>query len=99
MGVMIICCTFPICFVYFPQWGGMFCGPSSKTVATEEEYYLSEWNTEEKEKGLHQASLKFADNSRSERGGRAGKSSEAILWKTLTLLEKASIKEVSTYAW
>lgn len=71
MGIMIICCTLPICFIYFPQWGGMFCGPSSKKIATEEDYYLSEWNSKEKQKGLHQASQKFADNSRRERGSRA----------------------------
>ncbi|TXG56248.1 hypothetical protein EZV62_017561 [Acer yangbiense] len=67
MGLMIICCSLPIMFIYFPQWRGMFCGPS-EMVATEEDYYLSEWNSDGKEKGLHQASLKFADNSRSERG-------------------------------
>lgn len=67
MGVMIICCTLPIMLIYFPQWGGMFCGPS-KNIATEEDYYLSEWNSKETDKGLHQSSLKFADNSKSERG-------------------------------
>ncbi|KAK0574103.1 hypothetical protein LWI29_018159 [Acer saccharum] len=36
MGLMIICCSLPIMFIYFPQWGGMFCGPS-KMVATEED--------------------------------------------------------------
>lgn len=69
MGIMIICCTLPITLIYFPQWGGMFCGPSKKKV-TEEDYYLSEWSSKEKEKGFHLASIKFAENSRSERGGK-----------------------------
>lgn len=67
MGIMIIICTLPICLMYFPQWGGMFCGPSNKNF-TEEDYYLSEWNSKEKEIGLHYTSLKFADTSKSERG-------------------------------
>ncbi|KAK9108137.1 hypothetical protein Syun_024148 [Stephania yunnanensis] len=67
MGVMIICCALPICLIYFPQWGGMFCGPSKETTK-EEDYYLSEWNSKERENGLHLSSLKFAENSRGERG-------------------------------
>lgn len=70
MGIMSIACTLPICLIYFPQWGGMFCGPSSKNVS-EEEYYLSEWSSKEKEKMLHLTSKKFAENSVSERGRRA----------------------------
>lgn len=69
MGVMILCCSLSTVLIRFPQWGGMFCGPSS-IEATEEDYYMSEWSSGEKEKGLHQASLKFADNSRRERGRR-----------------------------
>ncbi|CAN0923959.1 High affinity nitrate transporter 2.5 [Linum grandiflorum] len=72
MGVMIICCSLPISLIHFPQWGGMFRGPSSSKVATEEDYYMAEWSSEEKQKGLHQASIKFADNSRRERGRRLG---------------------------
>ncbi|XP_010044590.2 high affinity nitrate transporter 2.5 isoform X2 [Eucalyptus grandis] len=70
MGIMIICCTLPIALIYFPQWGGMFCGPSAGKSGTEEDYYLSEWSTKEQESGFHQASAKFADNSRRERGRR-----------------------------
>ncbi|XP_057819251.1 high-affinity nitrate transporter 2.1 isoform X1 [Cryptomeria japonica] len=72
MGVMIVCCTVPICMVYFPQWGGMFGGPAYDS--SEEKYYASEWSEKEKEMGLHIASLKFAENSRSERGKRMAES-------------------------
>lgn len=69
MGVMIVCCTLVIMLIHFPQWGGMFCGASSKG-ATEEDYYLSEWTAAEQERGFHSASLKFSENSRNERGKR-----------------------------
>lgn len=68
MGVMVICCTLPLTTVYFPQWGGMLFPPSKG--ATEEMYYGKEWSPEEQDKGMHAASMKFAHNSKGERGGR-----------------------------
>ncbi|KAI5059644.1 hypothetical protein GOP47_0025963 [Adiantum capillus-veneris] len=70
MGIMIVCCTFPIVGVYFPQWGGMLRPASTSPTATEEAYYSKEWSQEEQNKGMHHASLKFAENSRGERGKR-----------------------------
>ncbi|GMH20728.1 hypothetical protein Nepgr_022570 [Nepenthes gracilis] len=65
MGIMVIVCTLPIALIYFPQWGGMIRGP--KPNYTEEDYYLSEWSEEEQQQGFHETSMKFAENSRSER--------------------------------
>ncbi|KAL3689777.1 hypothetical protein R1sor_016088 [Riccia sorocarpa] len=70
MGIMICAVTSVYFLVYFPQWGGMLCGPSKN--ATEIEYYQKEWNADEQSKGLDAASLKFAENAVSERGSQHG---------------------------
>ncbi|XP_074283870.1 high affinity nitrate transporter 2.5-like [Silene latifolia] len=66
MGIMMIACSIPITLIYFPQWGGMLCGPKSEV--TEVDYYMKEWDSQEQQQDLHQVSLKFADSSKSERG-------------------------------
>lgn len=68
MGVMTIGVTALYMLVYFPMWGGMFFGP--RKGVSEEDYYLSEYTAEERAQGLHSASLKFAYESRSQRGRR-----------------------------
>ncbi|KAG0608241.1 hypothetical protein M758_8G090500 [Ceratodon purpureus] len=71
MGIMIIAVTALVLFVWFPQWGGMLF-PASKM--SEEDYYASEYSEGEQDQGLHTASLKFAENSKSERGRKGTKS-------------------------
>ncbi|KZV20923.1 high affinity nitrate transporter 2.4-like [Dorcoceras hygrometricum] len=68
MGILVVVCTVPVAFIHFPQWGSMLFPPSRNGKYSEEYYYSSEWNEEEKLKGLHHGSLKFAENSVSERG-------------------------------
>lgn len=42
MGMMMIVCTLPITLIYFPQWGGMLCGPSLDREKAIEDYHLLE---------------------------------------------------------
>lgn len=71
MGVMIICVT-SVCLplVHFPiqGWGSMFL--KGNPEGTEEKYYLKDFSEEEIKQGLHLQVLKFANESRSQRGFR-----------------------------
>ncbi|KAF5839025.1 hypothetical protein DUNSADRAFT_1802 [Dunaliella salina] len=66
MGVMIMAVTCTLCSLHWPAWGGMLT-PANPS-ATEEDYYLSDWEPEEVAANLHIPSLRFAMESKSMRG-------------------------------
>lgn len=66
MGVMVICMTLLVVPIYFPMWGGMLFAEREGVV--EEDYYLSEFSEEERASGLADAAMKFAQESKSQRG-------------------------------
>lgn len=65
MGAMIIGVTLLVIPIYFPMWGGMFCGP--KEGVTEADYYLADFTEEEKAAGIAASVAKFAKEAASER--------------------------------
>ncbi|KAG2431534.1 hypothetical protein HXX76_009548 [Chlamydomonas incerta] len=77
MGIMTIGLTLPLFFIWFPMWGSMLTGP--REGAEEEDYYMREWSAEEVASGLHQGSMRFAMESKSQRGTRDKRSAGAPL--------------------
>eukprot|EP01024_Parvocaulis_polyphysoides_P070983 TRINITY_DN87_c0_g1_i8.p1 TRINITY_DN87_c0_g1~~TRINITY_DN87_c0_g1_i8.p1 ORF type:complete len:497 (-),score=97.17 TRINITY_DN87_c0_g1_i8:316-1806(-) len=69
MGIIIIGVTLLVMPIYFPMWGGMFCAP--KPGVTEEDYYLADYTEEERASGLADRTIKFAQESKSQRGLKA----------------------------
>lgn len=67
MGIMTLAVTALLPLVHFPMWGSMFF-PGNPDV-TEEDYYVKEWHADEIAVGLHSSAMKFAMNSKSQRGG------------------------------
>jgi MFS transporter, NNP family, nitrate/nitrite transporter len=66
MGVMVLVIT-NLCFtLWWPMWGGMIL--PAKEDTTEEEYFARDFTAAEKEQGLHRSIMKYANESRSQRG-------------------------------
>ncbi|KAG1677418.1 hypothetical protein FOA52_001873 [Chlamydomonas sp. UWO 241] len=87
MGVMIMGVSCTLVFVHFPMWGSMFFPGNG---SSEEDYYLNEWSAEEIAMGLHSTSMKFAMESRSQRGFKA---SEALTASMKLPMEVDSVSQ------
>eukprot|EP00897_Mesotaenium_endlicherianum_P007729 jgi/Mesen1/6985/ME000364S06164 len=68
MGILIVAVSQALWLVHFPQWGSMLLPGGKTSNATEENYYGGEYNENEKAQGMHVSSMKFAENSKGERG-------------------------------
>ncbi|GLI65297.1 hypothetical protein VaNZ11_008790 [Volvox africanus] len=88
MGIQTIGLTLALFLIHFPMWGSMLTGP--REGAQEEDYYLREWSAEEVAEGLHQGSMRFAMESRSQRGARSRVGSSTA--KTVEEVEDKSVK-------
>ena len=83
MGVAIMCVAgLGIPLIHFPPWGSMFWGPTEG--CDEVLYYLSEYTADEIKQGSATASMKFAMESKSQRGVAKGG------WPSLALSISAS---------
>lgn len=67
-GALILLGSLVTPIIYFPMWGGMLKSP--REDETEEDYYLAEYSPEEINLGMAALSLKFATESRSQRGSK-----------------------------
>lgn len=66
MGIASLIVAQLALLLYFPMWGGAFF-PAKKGV-TEEDYYFADWTEAERAEGLHLTVMKFANESKSQRG-------------------------------
>jgi NNP family nitrate/nitrite transporter-like MFS transporter len=79
MGVMILAVTALVVFIKFPMWGSMFT--KGDPTFNEEEYYIKDFTAAEREQGLHRSVLKFANESRSNRGFKKALEADASFGK------------------
>ncbi|GFH26803.1 nitrate/nitrite transporter [Haematococcus lacustris] len=88
MGVMTIGLTMILFTLWWPMWGSMLT-PAKEEYA-EEDYYLKEWSAEEVSQNLHTTAMKFAMESRSQRGAKPmnGQMSAAALNATAGMVNQ-----------
>ncbi|GIL68276.1 hypothetical protein Vafri_21561 [Volvox africanus] len=74
MGVTILAVSSTLLLLRFPMWGGMLTGAETRHGGCQEEdYYLSEWTTEEQDSGLAMPALVFAAQARLTGGAGGGR--------------------------
>lgn len=79
-GICVLVFSLSLLFVYFPMWGSIL-SPGRLDIS-ELDYYLSEYDTGEVLSGLAHASIKFANESKSQRGTSFKSRLEKILTKS-----------------
>lgn len=79
LGCCVVGFTLLVCIIHFPQWGSMFLPASSRPSATEESYYAAEYTEEEVQAGKANAVIKFANESKRERGKSGVNSADVTL--------------------
>ena len=91
MGVMIMGVTMLLFLIEFPMWGSMLT--PARTTISEHDYYIAEWTPLEVANGLHNMSMRFADESKCVRAWAHGWCMCAGAWAGVLLACKHILQD------